>query len=311
MIERDDIHAAWDRIRPRVRTTPVLALESGAFGIDPDVHVTLKLELLQHTGSFKPRGAFNKMLASEVSPQGVVAASGGNFGLAVAYAAQQLGHRAEIFVPSTSPVAKIDRVRSYGAEVRVVDGYFDDAAVVANERQVETGALGMHPFDQPEVVAGQGTIGMELARQVPGADAVLVATGGGGLVGGIAAWYRGDVRVVAVEPVGSRCLDAALEAGEPVAVPVGGVAADSLGTRQAGTIAFEVARRFVSDVTLVEDDAIREAQRSLWRELRLVAEPGGATALASLSSGAFTPPVGSHVVVVVCGANCDPADVIG
>ena len=215
MIDRDDIRAAWDRIGARVRTTPVLPMEAGAFATDPRVRVTLKLELLQHTGSFKPRGAFSKMLASEVPPQGVIAASGGNFGLAVAYAAKELGHRAEIFVPTTSPVAKIDRVRDFGADVHVVDGYFDDAAAAARTRQETTGAFAMHPFDQPEVVAGQGTIGMELSAQVPDADTVVVAVGGGGLVGGIAAWLQDDVRVIAVEPADSRCLDAALAAGAP------------------------------------------------------------------------------------------------
>jgi threonine dehydratase len=266
---------------------------------------------LQHTGSFKPRGAFSKMLASDVPPQGVIAASGGNFGLAVAYAAEELGHRAEIFVPTTSPVAKIDRVRAFGAQVHVVDGYFDEAAAAAHARQETTGALAMHPFDQPEVVAGQGTIGMELAAQVPDADTVVVAVGGGGLVGGIAAWLQDDVRVVAVEPADSRCLDAAMRAGTPSEVPVGGVAADSLGARRVGAIAFEVARRYVNGVTLVGDEDIRDAQRAIWRLLRLVAEPGGATALASLASGALQPAPGEHVVVLVCGANCDPADVVG
>ena len=306
---RGDILAARDRIRPHVRRTPVLDPGAGAFGVD--VPLTLKLELLQHVGSFKPRGAFSKLLASEVPDAGVIAASGGNFGLAVAYAARILGHRAEIFVPSTSPEAKIARVREQGAEVRVIDGYYDDASAAAHERAAETGACWMHPFDQPEVVAGQGTIGIELSEQAPDADTVLVAVGGGGLIGGIAAWYAGDVRVVGVEPVSSRCLDAALEAGQPVDVSVGGIAADSLGTRRAGDIAFEVARAHVDRVLLVEDDAIRDAQRAIWWDLRMVAEPGGAAALAALRTGAYVPEPGERVVVLVCGANADPATVTG
>ena len=306
---RGDILAARDRIRPHVRRTPVLDPGAGAFGVD--VPLTLKLELLQHVGSFKPRGAFSKLLASEVPDAGVIAASGGNFGLAVAYAARILGHRAEIFVPSTSPEAKIARVREQGAEVYVIDGYYDDASAAAHERAAETGACWMHPFDQPEVVAGQGTIGIELSEQAPDADTVLVAVGGGGLIGGIAAWYAGDVRVVGVEPVSSRCLDAALEAGQPVDVSVGGIAADSLGTRRAGDIAFAVARAHVDRVLLVEDDAIRDAQRAIWWDLRMVAEPGGAAALAALRTGAYVPEPGERVVVLVCGANADPATVTG
>ena len=306
---RDDIEAARGRIASHVRITPVVNAGSGAFGLD--AALVLKLELLQHTGSFKPRGAFSKLLASEVPPSGVVAASGGNFGLAVAYACRHLGHRAEIYVPSTSPASKIDRVRAEGAEVRVIKGYYDDAAAAARARHAETGALAMHPFDQLEVVAGQGTIGIELGAQVPDADTVVVAVGGGGLVAGVAAWFRGGVRVVAVEPETSRCLDAALEAGAPLDVPVGGVAADSLGARRVGDIAFSVARRYVDRVALVTDDAIRAAQRAIWRELRLVAEPGGAAALAALMSRAYVPAPGDQVVVLVCGANCDPVDVTG
>ncbi len=304
---RADILAARDRIRPHIRRTPVLEPGPGSFGLDAPL--TLKLELLQHMGSFKPRGAFSKMLASEVPDAGVIAASGGNFGLAVAYAARTLGHRAEIFVPSTSPEAKIGRVRDQGAEVRVIEGYYDDASAAAHERAAETGACWMHPFDQPEVVAGQGTIGIELSEQVPGADTVIAAVGGGGLIGGIAAWYASDVRVVAVEPTSSRCLGAALDAGEPVDVPVGGIAADSLGTRRAGDIAFAVARRHVDRALLVEDDAIRDAQRAIWRDLRMVAEPGGAAALAAVRIGAYVPEPGEHVVVLVCGANADPSSV--
>lgn len=307
-VERADIVAALDRVRGYIRTTPVVETGAGAFGIDTPL--TLKLELLQHTGSFKPRGAFNKMLASEVPDAGVVAASGGNFGLAVAYAARSLGHRAEIFVPDTSPAAKIDRIREMGAEVRVIPGYFHEASLAALARQAETGALAMHPFDQPEVVAGGGTIGLELSEQVPDVDTVLVAVGGGGLIAGIASWFRGVVRVVGVEPEGCASLHAALAAGEPVDVEVGGIAADSLGPRRVGGIAFAAARAWVDRVVLVSDEAIDDAQRRLWRDAHVVAEPGGAASLAALIAGAYRPSPGEKVVVVVCGANTDPATVV-
>lgn len=304
-----DIRAARERIAPHVRETPVLEPGGGAFGVVAPI--TLKLELLQHTGSFKPRGAFSKMLASDVPPAGVIAASGGNFGLAVAYAAHELGHRAEIFVPSTSPAAKIDRIRDFGATVNVVEGFYDDAAQAALVLTARTGALAMHPFDQPEVVAGQGTIGIELAEQAPDADTVIVAVGGGGLIAGIASWFAGDVRVVGVEPEAAPTMHTALAAGSPVDVEVGGVAADSLGPRRVGAIAFDVARRWIDRVLLVPDAAIRDAQRAIWRELRLVAEPGGATALAALTTGVYLLAPDERVVVLLCGANCDPATVTG
>jgi threonine dehydratase len=307
-VERVDIEAARDRIAPYVRLTPVLETGVGAFGLDAPL--TLKLELLQHTGSFKPRGAFSKMLASDVPATGVVAASGGNFGLAVAYAARALGHRAEIFVPDTSPAAKIDRVRQQGADVRVVPGYYHEAAVAAHERQSGTGALAMHAFDQPEVVAGGGTIGLELAEQVPDADTVLVAIGGGGLISGIAAWFRNEVRVVGVEPEACPTMHDALAAGERVDVTVGGIAADSLGPRRVGEIAFAIAREFVDQVVLVPDEAIREAQRRLWGDVHILAEPGGAAALAALLNGAYRPGPDERVVVIVCGANADPSSVV-
>jgi threonine dehydratase len=307
---RDDVVAAAERIAGHVRRTPVLAEGAGTFGVGAPL--TLKLELLQVTGSFKPRGAFNHMLTADVGTAGVVAASGGNFGMAVGHAARELGRRAEVFVPSTSPTAKIDRVRATGAEVRVVDGYYDDASVAAAARVSETGAVWMHPFDQPEVVAGQGTIGLELSDQVPDADTVLVAVGGGGLIAGIATWFAGhDVRVVGVEATTTRCLQASLEAGGPVDVPVSGRAADSLGARRVGEIAFSIADAgHVDRVVLVDDDAILDAQRALWRELRTFAEPGGAAALAAVMCGAYGPEPGERLVVLVCGANGDHADVI-
>jgi len=307
-VQRADIRHARDRIASHVRVTPVLEPGTGAFGLDQPV--TLKLELLQHTGSFKPRGAFNKMLASDVRDVGVIAASGGNFGLAVAYAARSLGHRAEIFVPDTSPATKIDRVRQQGADVHVIPGYYHEASVAAHERAAESGALWMHPFDQPEVVAGGGTVGMEIAEQVPDADTVLVAIGGGGLIAGIGAWFQGDVRVVGVEPEGCPTMYAALEAGEPVDVAVGGIAADSLGPRRVGGIAFDIARAFVDRVVLITDEAVREAQRRLWQDIHVVAEPGGAASLAALLSGAYRSAPGERVVVLICGANADPSTVV-
>jgi threonine dehydratase len=306
---RDEIAAASERIAPHVRRTPVLETEATTFGIDEPL--ILKLELLQVTGSFKPRGAFNRMLSADVDDAGVVAASGGNFGLAVGHAARELGHRAEIFVPSTSPIEKIERVRSTGANVSVIGGLYDDASAAARQRLGETGAVWMHPFDQVEVVAGQGTIGRELSTQAPSADTVVVAVGGGGLIAGIAAWYAGDVRVVAVEPASSACLGSALAAGEPLDIDVQGIAVDSLGPRRVGDIAFAIASTHVAEAVTVPDEAIRDAQRAIWRELHLFAEPGGAAALAALMTGAYRPAASERVVVLVCGANGDPTPVVG
>jgi threonine dehydratase len=300
-----DVEAARERIAGLVRRTPVLELEDGALG--SPARIALKLELLQHTGSFKPRGAFNRILSAEIPSAGVIAASGGNFGLAVAFAAQRLDHPAEIFVPETSPPVKARRVAEAGAKVRLVPGYYDDALAAARARVAETEALWLHAFDQPEVVAGQGTIAAELAEQVPEADTVLVAVGGGGLIGGIAAWYEGQTRVVGVEPDRCPTLSEALRAGRPIAVDVEGVAADSLGARQAGDVPFAVASRYVEHVLLVTDDAIRDAQRWLWERARVLAEPGGAAALAALISGRYRPDPDERVVVLVCGANADPA----
>jgi threonine dehydratase len=220
-VTRFDVENATERIAPYVRRTPVMELEQGAFGVSG--RLWLKLELLQHTGSFKPRGAFNRMLTADIDDAGVLAASGGNFGLAVAFAAQRLGHSAEIFVPSTSPSMKIERIRSYGATVHVVDGYYDEAYAACEERAWESGAAFLHPYDQPAVVAGQGTLARELEQQQLVIDTVLVAVGGAGLIGGVAAWFAGDVKVVGVEPYAAPTLHAALNAGAPVDVEVGGL----------------------------------------------------------------------------------------
>jgi threonine dehydratase len=278
----------------------------GAFGVPG--RLVLKLELLQHTGSFKPRGAFNRMLTAEIDDSGVLAASGGNFGLGVAYAARELGHRAEIFVPETSPAVKIDKIRSYGADVHVVPGYYGEAYAACEERAFQTGAAFLHPYDQPTVVAGQGTLGSELADQVPDVDTVVVAVGGGGLIGGIAAWFASDVRVIGVEPETCPTLTAALAAGEPVHVDVGGVAADSLGAMRAGSIALQIAQAYVDQVVLVPDEAIVRARHALWDETKLAAEPGGAAALAALLTSGYLPAPDERVAIVVCGANADPAD---
>ncbi|HEY7401274.1 MAG TPA: threonine/serine dehydratase [Actinomycetota bacterium] len=306
-ITRFDVETAAERILGRVRKTPVQDLGPFALGGVPG-ELVLKLELLQYTGSFKPRGAFNRMLSADVDETGVLAASGGNFGLAVAFAAHQLGHRAEIFVPDTSPAVKIARIREYGADVHVVPGYYADAAAACEERAMEIGALFMHPYDQPEVVAGQGTIGLELSEQTQAIDTVLVAVGGGGLIAGIAAWFANDVRVVGVEPERCPTLTSALAAGMPVDVEVGGVAADALGAARLGTISFEIAQRFVERVVTVTDEAIVEARRRLWDEVHLVAEPGAAAPVAALLSHAYAPDPDERVVAVICGANTDPAD---
>jgi threonine dehydratase len=302
----DDVRSAASRIAGRVRRTPVLEL-----GEIEGASVVAKLELLQHTGSFKPRGAFNKLLSAEVPPAGVIAASGGNFGLAVAFAARETGVPAEIFVPSTSPEAKIAKVRAEGADVRVIDGYYAEAQAALGARAEETGALLMHPFDQAEVIAGQGTLGLELDEQVPDLETVLVAVGGGGLIAGIAAWFRRRVRVVGVEPTRCATMTAALDAGGPVVADVGGIAADSLGSARVGDLTFPIVRDHVDRVVLVEDDAIHVAQRAYWDECRMIVEPGGAAALAALRSGAYRPAAGERVCVLASGGNCDPATVTG
>ena len=305
MITPFDIDAAAARISGRVRQTPVLALGADELGLG--FPVTLKLELLQHAGSFKPRGAFNRILsAGAIPPAGVIAASGGNHGAAVAYAAQALGITAEIFVPELTPSAKRARIESFCARLMRVGAIYDEALAASRLRQTETGALEVHAFDHPAVLAGQGTVAREFEAAAPDLTHVLVATGGGGLIGGMAAWYGGRTQVISVEPEGCPCLHDALAAGRPVPSPVGGIAADALGGRQAGAEMFPLAQRFVAAAVLVPDAAIAAAQRLLWDRLRLVAEPGGATALAALLCGAFVPPQGARVGVLLCGSNTDP-----
>ena len=308
MTGRPEIETAARRIAAHVRRTPVIELAAGTF---PELAhpLTLKLECLQVTASFKPRGAFNRMLSAAVPASGVIAASGGNHGIAVAHAAKTLGHRAEIFVPEVISPAKVARLQELGAHVTITGKVYGDALAASQKRAAETGALVLHAYDQPEILAGQGTVARELAEQAPGLDTVLVAVGGGGLIGGMAAWYRGETKLVGVEPATSRALHAALEAGKPVDVDVKGVAADSLGARRVGELMFPLARDFVERVVLVEDAAIVAAQKSLWRARRIVAEPGGAAALAAVLAGAYRPAKGERLGVLVCGANCDPGSV--
>jgi threonine dehydratase len=296
----DDVARAAERIGGRVRRTPTI--EHGA--------LTLKLELLQHAGSFKTRGAFNRVLGEPSLPAaGLIAASGGNHGAALAYVGGVLGIPTEVVVPATSPDIKRRSIERFGATVTVVEGYYDEAQAAADARRASTGALEIHPYDHPATVAGQGTMGRELDAQLAGFDTLLVAAGGGGLIAGQAAWFRDRVRIVSVEPETSQCLRAARLAGEPVAVEVGGVAADSLGARRLGAVPWSLVRQFVDAAVVVPDAAILAAQRELWDELRLIAEPGGAAALAAIRTGAYTPAPGERVVVVVCGSNCDPTTV--
>jgi threonine dehydratase len=298
VVDLADVRAAAKRIDGRVRRTPVLAA-------GPDLW--FKLELTQHAGSFKTRGMMNRILAGPVSGAGVIVASGGNAGLAAAYAARELGHAAEVFVPVTAPAVKVAKLGKLGARVVQEGREYAEAYAAAVVRAAETGALFCHAYDDPEMVAGNGTLGLELLSQ-GSFDTVLVAVGGGGLIGGVIAALSGNVRIVGVEPVGASALNAALRAGEPVDVPVSGVAADSLGARRIGNIGFKLARDAKIDSVLVADDAIIEARRRLWDEHRLVVEHGTAAAHAALLSGAYRPEPGERVVVLLCGANTDPAD---
>jgi threonine dehydratase len=306
---QDDIRAAAERIAPHVRHTPVLPLAAG--DLVPGHPVVLKLEQLQHTASFKARGAFNGMLSMDMPKAGAIAASGGNHGAAVAYAARALGYPAEIFVPSIIAPAKKARLEDYGAVVNVVGREFAEALEACRARQAETGAVLLHAYDQPEILAGQGTVGLEFEAQAPELDTVLVAVGGGGLIGGIASWYRGRTKLVAVEAEGTATLHSARASGAPVDIAVSGLTADSLGARRIGDLPFEAATRFVADSVLVREDAIRATQRRLWDKLRLITEPGGATALAALLCGAYAPAPDEKVGVLICGGNAAPSSFLG
>jgi threonine dehydratase len=296
------IQTAYDLIRPHIRHTPVIEVDAADFGMPPHV-LALKLELLQHGGSFKTRGAFTHLLTRQVPAVGVVAASGGNHGVAVALAAQKLGVPARIFVPSVSSPAKQEQIRRLGAELVIAGERYADALAASKQWIESSGALEVHAYDQLETLTGQGTLGLEMERQCPQLDTLLVAVGGGGLIGGIAAWYRGRIKLVCVEPVTAPTLAKAIAAGRPVDAEAGGVAADSLAPRRVGELMFPLAQSFVSETVLVEDDAIRDAQKALWQNLRIAAEPGGAAAFAALLSRRYLPTPGERVGVLVCGGN--------
>jgi threonine dehydratase len=306
-IDQGRIRDTYSVIKPYVRVTPVVEVTGTDFGLSP-FPLALKLELLQHSGSFKARGAFANLLLRQVPDSGVVAASGGNHGAAVAYAAMRVGVPAKIFVPTVSSPAKIQRIREYGADL-VVDGERYADALAASQAWVSrSGAMPVHAFDQVETLLGQGTTGMELAAQLPDLDTVLVSVGGGGLIGGIAAWYAGSARVVGVEPEHAPTLSEAMKAGRPVDAETGSIAADSLAPRRVGELMFPIARAYVDRVALVSDAAIRLAQDVLWSALRVVAEPGGVAGLAALLSGRYTPEPGERVGVVISGGNTTAVD---
>ena len=302
VISRERIAAIEPVVRPYIRRTPVIEVEGADLGLD-GARLSLKLELMQHAGSFKARGAFTNLLTREVPAAGVVAASGGNHGAAVAFAAMRLGKPATIFVPTVAAPAKIERIRDYGARLVVTGERYADSLEASERFLAESGAMAIHAYEQVETLLGQGTLAMELEEQAPQLDTLLVAVGGGGLIGGIAAWYAGRIRIVAVEPEAAPTLAMAMEAGRPVDAPAGGIAADSLAPKRVGEMMFPLAQAFVERVALVPDEAIVEAQKMLWNALRIAAEPGGAAALAALASGRYRPRRGERVGVLVCGGN--------
>jgi threonine dehydratase len=302
IIDRGSVAQTEELIRPQIRRTPVIDVGAADFGLAA-TRLSFKLELLQHAGSFKTRGAFANLLSREIPQAGVVAASGGNHGASVAYASMKLGIPAKIFVPSISSPAKVRRIREYRAELVVTGDRYDDALAASKVWAEQSGALSIHAFDQRETLLGQGTIGLEMEEQSPNIDTLLVAVGGGGLIAGIAAWFGGKVKVVGVEPEACPTLTIALRAGEPVDAPAGGIAADSLAPRRVGTLVYPIAKRHVGHVVLVPDDAIHRAQLALWEALRVVAEPGGAAAFAALISGRYEPRPGEHVGVLLSGGN--------
>jgi threonine dehydratase len=301
-ITRERIAATEKTIRPYIRRTPLVRVDAADFGL-PLQSLSFKLEMLQHSGSFKARGAFANLLLRETPEVGVVAASGGNHGAAVAYAAQRLRVPATIFVPDITSPAKAEMIRNCGANLVFAGSRYADALSASEAHIAKTGAMAIHAFDQSETLLGQGTVGLELEQDAPEIDTLLVAVGGGGLIGGIAAWYGGRVRLVAVEPENSPTLHAAFAAGRPVDAPAGGIAADSLAPRRVGELMFAIARQHVAEVVLVTDEAIRQAQETLWSKLRLVTEPGGAAAFAALLSGRYRPLPDERVAVLLCGAN--------
>ena len=298
-LNRATITEAATRIAPFIRRTPVIDITMP--GIEKPV--SLKLELFQHTGSFKPRGAFYNLVGAKSPKAGVAAASGGNHGAAVAYAAKVLGIKARIFVPTISSPAKVARIAAYGATIAQEGANYQEAVRHCQEYVRESGALNIHAYDMETTLAGQGTLARELEEQAPDLDTILVAVGGGGLIGGIASWYQSKSKIVGVEPETCNCLSAALAAGNTITIKPSGLAADSLGASSAGPLMFPIAQKFVDHVARVSDEDIRDAQRYLWTNAQIVAEPGGATAFAALLSGSYKPEKNERVGVIVCGAN--------
>jgi len=299
---RENIAAVYAKIRPHIRRTPILEVAGSDFALSA-VDLILKLEFLQHSGSFKARGAFTNLLTREIPRAGVVAASGGNHGAAVAFAAQKLGVPARIFVPTVCSPEKIERIRGYGAALVVTGALYADALAASEAFAAESGALRIHAFDQPETLLGQATVGLEFEEQYPRLDTLLVSVGGGGLIGGLASWYSGRVKIIGVEPQAAPTLHNALRAGHPIEAPAGGIAADSLAPKQVGQLMFPIAQAHVTAVILVPDQAIQQAQESLWKVLRVAAEPGGAAAFAALLSHSYQPQPNERVGVLLCGAN--------
>jgi threonine dehydratase len=304
VITRTQIQSIEPLIRPHIRRTPVIEVDGADFGLD-SITIVFKLELFQHGGSFKARGAFTNLLTRQIPDVGVVAASGGNHGVAVAFSAMKLGRPATIFVPSVASSAKVDRIQRYGAELVIAGDRYADALEASQEWTARTGALPIHAYEALETLRGQGTLGLELEEQSPRLDSLLVAVGGGGLIGGVAAWYENRTKIISVEPELAPTLQRALEAGRPVDAPAGGIAADSLAPRQVGQLMFPIAQKYVRESILVTDDHIVESQKKLWETMRIAAEPGGATAFAALLSGRYRPEPGERVGVVVCGGNME------
>ena len=307
-LSRERIQATERVIRPHIRRTPIVDVDGTDFGLD-SIRIIFKLELLQHAGSFKARGAFTNLLTRDVPPAGVVAASGGNHGVAVAYAAMKLRKPATIFVPSVASKTKLDRIRSYGAELIIAGDRYADSLEASQAWTRESGAMPVHAYEGDQTLLGQGTLGLELEQQDPELDSLLVAVGGGGLIGGVASWYQDRLRLIAVEPTEAPTLHFALKAGRPVDSPAGGIAADSLAPRQVGQQMFPIAQKFVNSSILVSDEEIIAAQKRLWESMRVAAEPGGATAFAGLLSGRYKPEPGERVGVIVCGGNTDKVNV--
>jgi threonine dehydratase len=303
-LTRDRIQATERVIRPHIRRTPILEVDGADFGLD-SIKITFKLELFQHAGSFKARGAFTNILTREIPAAGVVAASGGNHGVAVAFAAMRLGKPATIFVPSVASKTKLDRIREYGAELVIIGDRYAESLEASEAWTTQSGALPIHAYEGDETLLGQGTLGLELEQQAPKLDSLLVAVGGGGLIGGVASWYQNRVKVISIEPTEAPTSQRALSAGRPVDSPAGGIAADSLAPRQVGQQMFPIAQKFVHSALLVSDEEIIAAQKRLWETTRIIAEPGGAAAFAGLLSGRYKPEKGERVGVIVCGGNTD------